>query len=300
MGLNNNGSKYPARKISFQGKNTGLMMELYVGYPPNETFFDTSDGFIISIQNKSDVPFVNSGLMTISAGEDTNLIVNRNYVTYLGYPYGDCLEDITENSAYSSKYFDYIVRNLKIKYSEELCYSLCLQSLVIEVCNCSVPLTPIYEKSTNFCTDDICYLDLINNFEIRYPSYCEDQCPFECSYIEYSVKPYKALYPTYRYIKVLSYFSNQHGFNFTDDIISKAFLKVNIFYESMKITVTKQSPSLSTVAFFSNIGGTLGLCMGMSILSFVEIIELFYNFIIFSTNRCKNQSLVTPTTVLTK
>ena len=69
---------------------------------------------------------------------------------------------------------------------------------------------------------------------------------------------------------------NSSGINIQD--IDKAVLRVNVFYETMSYTTITETLSITPETFFSNIGGTLGLCLGVSILSIVEILELIINF----------------------
>ena len=50
---------------------------------------------------------------------------------------------------------------------------------------------------------------------------------------------------------------------------------VNIYYDSMTYVSIDEQPSLTFDILLANIGGNFGLFTGMSILSFVEFIEIF-------------------------
>jgi hypothetical protein len=52
-------------------------------------------------------------------------------------------------------------------------------------------------------------------------------------------------------------------------------LILTFFYESLSYTVIDQIPKMNMLDLISNIGGNLGLFIGVSFLSFAEIIELF-------------------------
>ena len=58
-----------------------------------------------------------------------------------------------------------------------------------------------------------------------------------------------------------------------DEYKSRA-LALNIYFKTLQYTLITESAKSSIVELFSNIGGTLGLFLGISLLSFVEIIEL--------------------------
>ena len=54
----------------------------------------------------------------------------------------------------------------------------------------------------------------------------------------------------------------------------KSFVKARIFYESQSYTLSTESPKLDWVSLLANIGGTLGLFLGVSALSACELIEV--------------------------
>jgi hypothetical protein len=49
---------------------------------------------------------------------------------------------------------------------------------------------------------------------------------------------------------------------------------VYVYYEDLKYTLISQSPKTDTLSLISNIGGILGLLLGISFLSFIEILEI--------------------------
>jgi hypothetical protein len=49
---------------------------------------------------------------------NTDLILDRNFITKQPAPYGDCLLDTTVNSSLSAQYFDYIVKK-KVKPTQK-------------------------------------------------------------------------------------------------------------------------------------------------------------------------------------
>jgi hypothetical protein len=53
---------------------------------------------------------------------------------------------------------------------------------------------------------------------------------------------------------------------------------VNAFIKNPYYTLIKRDESMPTVAFLGNIGGILGLCMGLSIISLFEIFYHLVNF----------------------
>ena len=165
-------------------------------------------------------------------------------------------------------------------YSQQYCYLICLQNQVIKRCNCSIIWLPNYKNYTvcNYDQKDCSTSSVTEILEGKQNLNCTSSCPTECEFIEYKVSTSRATYPTEYYRDLLSTHSiiNSSGINIQD--IDKAVLRVNVFYETMSYTTITETLSITPETFFSNIGGTLGLCLGVSILSIVEILELIINF----------------------
>ena len=72
--------------------------------------------------------------------------------------------------------------------------------------------------------------------------------------------------------------------NLSSSILSYSYLqstlsKINIFYQEMTYTSISESPALLIEDLIAFIGGNLGLFLGMSLLSVIEFIDMFVQFI---------------------
>ena len=61
--------------------------------------------------------------------------------------------------------------------------------------------------------------------------------------------------------------------------MSKTYFGVYVYYDQLKYTLIEQQPKLELYGLVSNIGGTFSLFLGLSIGSFLEIFEVFINFL---------------------
>ena len=70
------------------------------------------------------------------------------------------------------------------------------------------------------------------------------------------------------------------------DFITDNFVRVNVYLSDMEVEVQEQQPSYRLSNLFSDIGGTLGLWVGLSLLTVVELLQLVVKlgFIIFGAN----------------
>ena len=66
----------------------------------------------------------------------------------------------------------------------------------------------------------------------------------------------------------------------TFEIVAQTSLMVNIFYESAKYTLISQKPSLTFDGLLAALGGHMGLFIGASVLSLVELVEIILTLIL--------------------
>ena len=63
--------------------------------------------------------------------------------------------------------------------------------------------------------------------------------------------------------------------NFTSEILRYAkdnLIRLSVFFKTPSVSVTERFPSMTFTGFIANTGGLLGLCIGCSIMSFLEIV----------------------------
>jgi hypothetical protein len=259
------------------GTFSGLVLELFLGNVDNETYYQYNDGVLVSIHNQSHAPFTTGVELKAPANAETDFIVNRNFINRLPSPHGNCVDVNSKN--FKSMLVDYILNDFGYNYSQTYCFSLCQQLEIINKCNCSDLRRPVFKNNTNYCNDfstSICIINVLDSFNSNQTTKCNELCPFECESVEYSTSSNKALYPNKFYLEqVLVKYVQYYGKNIT--VNSQSVAKVNVYYESMNYAVTTSSISITVDDLFSNFGGTLGLYLGISILSMVEIIEFGFN-----------------------
>ena len=62
------------------------------------------------------------------------------------------------------------------------------------------------------------------------------------------------------------------------DFVTDNFVRVNVYLSDMEVEVQEQQPSYRLSNLFSDIGGTLGLWVGLSLLTVVELVQLVVKF----------------------
>lgn len=102
--------------------------------------------------------------------------------------------------------------------------------------------------------------------------------PLECNRIDYEASISFSAFPTNAYVQFLNSiptFRERFGKqrNITHEIVKQNFLAVAIYYDELKYTILEESAQTELVDLIGGIGGTLGLFLGVSFLSFAEGIE---------------------------
>ena len=280
--FNKNINSSNKNQVRIQGPDNGLSLELLVGTLNDKKEFESNDGIIMVVHNQSKIPFFDSDRILIGTGVETDLKVNRNFISKLGSPYSDCFKQNTDNN-FESEFWDHITNYMNKTYSQQLCYSLCMQKYIIDQCNCSSIWLPINYKNTKFCNykkrDCISYATR-QMFTRKKNVECIKLCPLECNFIDYKISSSRISFPSEYYKKQLVKNIkkiNSSGISYSE--IQNSMLKINIFYESMTYNLIKESESITIETLFANIGGTLSLTLGISISSVIEIVELVISVI---------------------
>jgi hypothetical protein len=272
-----------------------MQLTLFLGDPSVDEYRTFDAGIVVSIDNQSIVPFTSGDVIKVGARTNTDLIVDRNFITKLSAPYGDCLDDTSSSSKFTSQYFDYIVKTSGQNYTQKYCYLLCVQSQTIKYCSCANYNLPIFKNaSTHFCnstTEWNCVYQSISKYETNISDECLKGCPFECFSIDYTVRSHASLYPnTNEAIELLDW-TNSSADYIEPNEIAEAFLKFNVFFRSMQYIITTENPQMQPVDLVGAFGGLLGLFLGLSFLSFFEFFDVAWKIvqtlIIFFLNRKK-------------
>ena len=152
--------------------------------------------------------------------------------------------------------------------------------------NCYDGTMPYLENDSQQCKDEIDnldnakYSDQKSFYEKNEDKKCLEQCPIECEETAFSAGVTSLQFPTVTYSEVLSYNENVSAY-FEDtrganqiNLIKNSVLAVNVYYKYDTFMEVREQPEALWIDFMSTIGGAVGVCLGISILSFVELFEI--------------------------
>ena len=274
-----NSNKTKIKSISQTGNAFGLHLELFVGDPDSSPDFVTKSGYLIMIKNQSDFVSFNEGY-EVATGFETNLEIRKHFTYKLGQPYSNCLNDLR---TFDTEFYRNLIA-LNAVYRQSDCLTFCLGEILNKSCNSlSSNFSEAELQTSNKCRFNYTKYWLSKNFE---ESNCSKYCPHECNSQSYSVVSSFSQFSSLAYaLEKMKYLTKQgiltEIMNMTAEKIKKSFLAVNVYYKDFSYSVVSQQPKTQLFDLISKIGGLLGLFVGMSLLSFGELLEISFELIIF-------------------
>ncbi|XP_025110911.1 acid-sensing ion channel 2-like [Pomacea canaliculata] len=242
----------------------------------------TAYGLRVVLHERHTRPFPTSEGFTAAAGEETNIGLRLTQVRRLGGVYGDCKED----------------KNLELltgyKYTIRHCREECLQTLIHDRCRClkimedydSHPLENSTRDDHRQCkkADRKCVWAAEEKYHDEGDNACT--CSTPCMEQVYDTTITSRRWPLFEYLETLEKDVCRRNnksvkCNTSNDYFSEAFedrrlsfAKLVIYFERLNYESVIQKPSYDVERFLSDIGGTLGLWIGASVLGLGEFVEL--------------------------
>jgi hypothetical protein len=245
-----------------------------------ETISDDFFEIILSIYNQTTI---NKRDFIISSGSYNYFELDRVFYKKLAAPYSNCLEDINLFEM-NKKLINYLIKYTQ--YSQDECFYLCSQLFALQEskCNCNSTLNDFTENcirkiNSLFETNEQkCIAKYLKDFRKKYQNEkCSKYCPLECDSMKYIINTYNEQFPLTGNISKKVNFPAEYN---TYEEIKKHYIEIFVYYNDLKYTVISEEPKAELFNFVSNIGGILGLFLGISFLSFIEILEILFEILI--------------------
>ena len=301
-GLNTTtGEEIALKKVNIAGQNyVQLSLQLYSGLPnywSQLVGVNGLRGFYVYIHNASEYPFkMSPAPIYLTPGFGMNVNVERSFYTQYNewpYTYSDCRVD--ENNELigppmddPDQLFERVLELGNYSYSRETCFMLCAQISTTRACGCNNYALAMRVDGYDLClTSDqqkcASAFYSASNTNLMGTTSCSAKCPMECFQRVLTPNLRYFQYPTLTLAAGLFYYTpafRQFHLNETDFSstysVTKNMVSLNIFYGSLAYSSVEEKPELSADSLLGTIGGHFHLFLGMSFLSFLEIIEIIF------------------------
>ncbi|XP_060068783.1 amiloride-sensitive sodium channel subunit alpha-like [Ylistrum balloti] len=261
----------------------GLQLILNLEVSEYITSLTSAYGIKLVVHQPMTVPYPSVEGITLSSRQETTMSLKTIEVHRLGGNYGSCKNSFVQDNGQL--------------YSQTSCLNLCLQQNVIRKCKC---LPSAIEGSTyrpeyrqlSYCEFED-FKKMVCQFEMekqQLEGSLNCDCPTLCNEIVYTKTLSSRTWPHDEYLRQFlmakvcaknltsassaceKYKENPN--NFSASSVVDNFLAVNIFFEDVNYEVITESAKYDEFEVLASVGGTLGLFVGASVLSFVEIIQV--------------------------
>jgi len=285
---------YDIQNSTIKGSKNGLRLYLNIKIP---AYFDYIE-VALFIHNQSLPPIDSFGrVFWLMSGSFTYFELDRVFYKKLDAPYSNCLKDVNLFEM-NKTLIDYL-QNEKRAYTQDDCYYKCSHLFALEEsdCGCNSTLNEFFKNCIkNSYNNQIinikiekCVSEYLKDFreKLQYEK-CSKYCPLECDSMNYIINSFS------EQISVSGDVSkNQKSVFFnlsTYEEAKQSYFGIRIYYNELKYTLISEDPKTEAFNFVSNIGGILGLFLGISFLSFIEIFEILFeiSFIIFKFDKISN------------
>ncbi|KAK3768071.1 hypothetical protein RRG08_045889 [Elysia crispata] len=270
--FNSKFSDDPKLITRFQGPGYGLKMELFINQHEYVANLATEAGIRVLIHKRGSMPFPEDKGITIMPGRSTSVGIKQLQFSRLPPPHGVCAErgDITD---YYSKY-------LGSTYSKLSCLKSCYQDNMMSECGCAVPfyfvppdakVCNMLNKSTEWCVSKLPHV-----YPDRF-SACDQLCPQPCEETEYDLSVSSSIWPSDKYEDYLGTKLVQTNSLYADSEIDHDFTKIQIYFQDLIYTYIDQQKAYESMNLISDLGGQLGLWLGLSAITIGELCSFLFS-----------------------
>ena len=257
-------------KQKLPGVNNGIRMIFFHNASSlnKQSYTTTKNTITIVLHSSNEYPSLYFDNIEIGAGVQTRIELKKKQYSRLPSPYPSNCTDITSLSHTQHSY----------TYTRNSCLEKCFVDYILRKCGdviqprCRVLVSDWmiakYKKNVTAQEMSECLQDLKFDFYLEGLKMCH--CPLACSEVVYSRR-----IQTVPLDEEALYQSISQNFNLgTLDHFKKSVFYINVYYPRLEFenVVENQAYQLSDV--FNDFGGLLGLAVGASLISVVEILAI--------------------------
>ncbi|XP_060683694.1 acid-sensing ion channel 4-A [Hemiscyllium ocellatum] len=271
-----NANKTNVRKMKQGGMGNGLEIMLDIQqdeYLPiwqetDETSFEA--GIRVQIHSPSEPPYIHQLGFGVPPGFQTFVSCQEQRLTYLPPPWGECRSDLTADLP---GYQDYSLTACRIQ---------CEKEAVLRECHCRMVHMPGTEAVCNPEQYMECADRILDGLIINSNQSCKCETP--CHLTRYNKELSMVKMPSKGSSKYLA-----KKFNTTERNIKDNYLVLDVYFEVLNFETIEQKKAYDVAGLLGDIGGHMGLFIGASLLTILEIIDYIFELI-----RVKVRQVLTP------
>ncbi|XP_071088517.1 acid-sensing ion channel 1A-like [Haliotis cracherodii] len=269
-------------KVWTAGDDANLIVTFNI-YQDDYTFrANMAAGIKVLLHHPRLHPEADPTVVMASPGFSTYVALQKKEYSFLPGPYMafddmECVDTTSTTFVNPLKYYS--------PYTYEHCFMECVRIKAFDECGCVGPSDPQDLPRCSLVKQDSCYMAFVREMSKNGTFVKECGCFGECTLIRYTAQVSSSSFPAN--IWVNSFLNSTE----TRDraTMVENLLELRVFYDNMMVTSTAQQPQYTVASLFSNIGGQMGLCLGASNLTIMEITELLVFIILYLCDKCRGR-----------
>ncbi|XP_063157974.1 acid-sensing ion channel 3 isoform X2 [Candoia aspera] len=220
----------------------------------DETSYEA--GVKVQIHSQGEPPSIDQLGFGVAPGFQTFVSCQEQRLFYLPAPWGDCQAAPIESAFFTN-------------YSTAACRVDCETRYLAENCNCRMVHMP---GNANICTPEQykeCADPALDFLVEKDNEFCLCQMP--CETVRYNKELSMVKIPSKASAKYLA-----KKYNRSEQYIMENLLVLDIFFEALNYETIEQKKAYEVAGLLGDIGGQMGLFVGASLLTILEIFDYLY------------------------
>ncbi|XP_070537630.1 uncharacterized protein [Ptychodera flava] len=253
------------------GPEHGLTLTLFIEENEYFSIYGQDSAAVVSIVPPGDKPFPLDHGFFAMPGTVTTVSLTQSKVERQTQPYGNCSNEagFDVDNRVMDKY-------LSKSYSLKACEKACLQTALIRYCGCTDILNIAMPPCRTLNKTQVACKQLIYYFFQSDKLHCK--CAPPCSERKYSMTISQSKWPSEAYLKNLLRLikvKSRKTQTLNDLESARANLvRLKVYFETLNYESTSENIAYTWADLLSDVGGTLGLYVGFSVITLCEVARL--------------------------
>ncbi|NP_001171936.1 amiloride sensitive cation channel-like protein [Saccoglossus kowalevskii] len=247
----NGGDEYIDQRIPGAGHGLSVVLNIQQSEYTESLYGNIEAGIKFLVHPKEEPPQIGSQGYALHPG--TRAFADIRQVRYISLepPWGQC-----DNNAALDYFTSYSLSGCSLEY---------LKSLIYKDCGCRPLFIPGNEPVCSLNQSSTCVQQISAEWASNAP---ELPCTVPCNYTLY---PTSLSYTTFPSTNVAEQFEILLDITLED--MRENYVYLDVYYSQIQYEQYKQTKAMTSSALLSDVGGQFGLFIGISVITFVEIIE---------------------------
>ena len=255
-------SELPDTFFQLSGSKYGLRMIVNISQDDYIASLDSDAGIVVTVHDRHSFPDPFEKGVAVGPGNHARIgISSRRIVDKSGK--GDCVESTSLHPEFAN-----------LRYTTSGCRANARHNYLVNDsnCNCVEFYNPLLENSFDTAERNCTLADACCIAAADFTIESGVNCPPPCDYSSFDQLVSYSKFPFDRDLNEYSEIAGLDVERIEDDLVS-----FNVYFSDLYVQHSETVISYGPRLLIADIGGTLGLFLGASIVSFLEIIVLFYD-----------------------